>query len=77
MAFAARRGFGRYSDREALRDWRKNIRALCSEVGISEYTFRNYEKGAPASLNTVCRMAWWADLSLDKYVIPRGRIVAR
>lgn len=77
MEFAARRGFGRYRDREMLRDWRKNIRALCAEVGISEDTFRNCARGMPVSLNTVCRMAWWADLPLDKYVIPGGRIVAR
>jgi len=77
MAYAKRRGFAHYNDQEALPDQRHNLRALCAELGISYYTLRNYSKGQPVSLDTVCRLAWWADLSLDKYIIPGGRIIAR
>lgn len=75
--YAKRRGFTAYSEQDNIPGRRNNLIALCREVGVDRTTMRNLARGVPVSLDTVCRLAWWADMSLDRYVIPGGRIVAR
>ena len=75
--YAKRKGFTPYSQQDVLPGRRNNLTALCRELGISWSTLRSLAQGHPVSLDTICRLAWWADMSLDRYIIPGGRIVAR